>query len=256
MEDRPLVERSIFQLLRPSPALRSAMERAIANATANYSDRRRVMALHPRIEQEMMTHRCHVFHEQNLTRVFQRIGSHPAFRDNNNNTHTIDHDDTTNSFNYDLIFLAVSAYQVEKPPRSDPQASHLIHVMIQNKDTLLHARQYGVFGVPIFESGASTATQVMFTKNNLHNNNNVQFNAESHGVIELTASIINFFTAVKADVFIGVRGSSFSTDVFAVRHYLNEDIMAGGTTSLNGGNYIIGPDGIEELIGPPRVHSC
>jgi hypothetical protein len=72
-EDRPLIEQSIFQLLRPSLALRSAMEEAIKTAASNNDNRTavqanhyqrhardstirkyRLMALHPRVEQEMI----------------------------------------------------------------------------------------------------------------------------------------------------------------------------------------------------------
>ena len=86
--------------------------------------------------------------------------------------------------------------------------------------------------------------------------NSREFTSESQGVTELTESIINFFTSVAAaPAFIGVRGSSFSTEVFAVRHYLNKDKAA-----LHGENFIIGLGGLEELVGPPswspRVHNC
>eukprot|EP00956_Cyclotella_meneghiniana_P026044 scaffold55506_cov76-Cyclotella_meneghiniana.AAC.1 len=64
-EDRALIEQSAFQLLRPSLALKTAMDTAVRNAVANNKkdyekDYYRLMALHPRVEQEMMTHRCHV----------------------------------------------------------------------------------------------------------------------------------------------------------------------------------------------------
>jgi hypothetical protein len=270
VEERATIEQSIFQLLRPSLALRTAMERAIQTATSSNRTRtnhaqdssathkHRLMALHPRVEQEMMTHRCHIFMEQNLTRVFERIGAFPAFSSVDSN-----HNDTANvaldqrmptqqhHFNYDLIFVAVSASEVDRPPRTDPKAAHLKDVMIGNRDTLIHARQHGLFGgIPIFESGASTAKQVRFAIID-NNDSSRTFTAESRGVVELVASIINFFTSVSADVFIGVKGSSFSTDVFAVRHYLSKE-----RAELHGGNYIIGPGGIEELVGPPKVHSC
>jgi hypothetical protein len=280
IEDRALIEQSIFQLLRPSLALHSAMEDAIRKATIasnnknnrtavqtkhhhharDYSTTRkyRFMALHPRVEQEMMTHRCHVFMEQNLTRVFESIGAFPSFFNyNKNNTDNMSMSSPQQQFKYDLIFVALSASEVEKPPRTDAKAAHLKDVMIGNRMTLIHARHRGLFKdrIPIFESGASTAKKVRFTINH-GNNNDLQpretFTAESRDVVELVASIINFFTSVSADVFIGVRGSSFSTDVFAVRHYLSKEVA-----ELHGGNYIIGPGGlIEELVGPPKVHSC
>jgi hypothetical protein len=62
-------------------------------------------------------------------------------------------------FNYDLIYLAVSAKQLDRPPSKDPRVTHLKDVMIENRMTLIDARNHGLFGggIPIFESGASTA---------------------------------------------------------------------------------------------------
>ena len=45
--------------------------------------------------------------------------------------------------------------------------------------------------------------------------------------------------------------ATFSNDVFAVRHYVNKD-----AANLHSGNYIVGPKGIEELVGPPKIHNC
>ncbi len=69
--------------------------------------------------------------------------------------------------------------------------------------------------------------------------------SESLGITSLVASIVDFFTIVEAERFVGVRGSSFSTDLFAVRYYMGK-----------GGNYILSPEGVEELVGPPPAHSC
>ena len=65
------------------------------------------------------------------------------------------------------------------------------------------------------------------------------------GITNLVASIVDFFTIIEADRFVGVKGSSFSTDLFAVRYY-------NGKRS----NYILSREGIEELVGPPPPHSC
>lgn len=68
---------------------------------------------------------------------------------------------------------------------------------------------------------------------------------KSLGLTDLVASIVDFFTIIEADRFVGVKGSSFSTDLFSVRYYINK-----------GGNYILGPEGVEEMVGPPPPHSC
>ena len=70
--------------------------------------------------------------------------------------------------------------------------------------------------------------------------------SESLGLTSLIASVVDFFTIIDAERFVGVKGSSFSSDLFAVRYYMGK-----------GGNYILSRDnGVEELIGPPPSHSC
>ena len=69
--------------------------------------------------------------------------------------------------------------------------------------------------------------------------------SKSLGITDLVSSIVNFFTIIEADRFVGVKGSSFSTDLFSVRYYMGKR-----------GNYILGPEGVEELTGPPPSHSC
>jgi len=64
-EDRAVIEQSVFQLLRPSMALKTVMDTAVRNAVANNKKDYekgyyRLMALHPRVEHDMITHRCHV----------------------------------------------------------------------------------------------------------------------------------------------------------------------------------------------------
>ena len=165
-----------------------------------------------------------------------------------------------------MAFLAVSKDQIEKPPEKGVRPP-LLDVMNENLRALMNAREYGLFsngndgsgrGIPVFESGKDTATMVYFpeTKNasKIINATTIdKTSAESLGVVQLVASIVNFFTAVKADIFVGVRGSSYSTDIFSARYYMNQDI---GATENSGKNYIVGPKGIEELIGPPAPHHC
>lgn len=64
-------------------------------------------------------------------------------------------------------------------------------------------------------------------------------------VTSLVAAIVDFFTVVEAEAFIGVKGSTFSLDVFAARYYMGKS-----------GNYILGIDRMEKLFGPPPIHTC
>ncbi|KAL3771644.1 hypothetical protein ACHAW5_007346 [Stephanodiscus triporus] len=263
--DHVHVERAIFELLRPSKylsvALEGALGKAMRNTSADCAHGRgceiddgptpRVLALHPRVEPEMLGHRCARFMESNLTRVFERCEHFTPFLDAEN-----DDGESMRGYRFNLVFIAVSAGQVlQQADRQDD----LGLITNQNRDAFLHAREYGLFGrnrmgIPIFESGIDSAANVKFPPTSSHGDleggASSQFvSPESLGVLELVASIINFFTAVKADIFVGVRGSSFSTDVFSVRYYQHKNL---GRLE----NYIIGPDGIHQLHGPPPPHSC
>jgi len=270
------VEKAIFQLLQPSQVLRDAMEasligsfeKARRNSTIhplNSSNNDievtkgdaypRLLALHPRVEQEMLRHRCARFMENNLTRVFDRLSTYPAFQAN---------DATGIQFSFDAIFVAISRYQIEKPPGENIRPP-LLDIIKENAQTLEQARNNGLFnhsragGIPMFESGKGTAEKVRFpsVRSFGYDVNSTNFKtADELGVAELVASIINFFTAVKADIFVGVRGSSYSTDVFSVRYYMQQNLKENSRNSSLSGNYLLGPDGIEEVVGSPRPHSC
>ncbi len=295
------VERAVLRLLRPSERLRSAMEDAIDDAMRNattvdddleercaHGDQRRgecerdgdddgeratittatrVLALHPRVEPEMLRHRCARHMESNLTTVFERIQHMPDFFDAEKNEDEID-GGMKRRYKFDMVFVAVSKSQILG------QHSDIVDdigiVMNQNRNAFLRAMEYGLFGggsggigtgIPIFVSGTDTAANVKFSRTTSMNvgrddtdgddpsSSSSFVTPESLGVLELVASIINFFTAVRAGIFVGVRGSSFSTDVFSVRYYQHGEL---GRFE----NYILGRDGIRRLYGPPPPHSC
>ena len=252
------VEKAVFELLRPSKqlslAIESAISKAMHNATAGGMDdgpTPRVLALHPRVEPEMLGHRCAKFMEPNLTKVFERCEHFPSFIDAESND-----GEYNRSYRFNMVFIAVSTGQIlQQTNRED----HMGTIINQNRDAFLHAREYGLFGgnrmgIPIFQSGTDSAANVKFQTTSIHGDLkggaiSPSVSPETLGVLELVASIINFFTAVKADIFMGVRGSSFSTDVFSVRYYQHTNVRG-----LE--NYIMGPDGIQQLFGPPPPHSC
>ncbi|KAL3809816.1 hypothetical protein ACHAXA_002386 [Cyclostephanos tholiformis] len=272
------VERAVFQLLRPSKQLRIEMEdalnKAMQNATAEKCARNesecelkdggstttaspRVLALHPRVEPEMLRHRCASHMESNLTRVFEWCQHYPNFFDAKIN----DNDMTRiRQYKFDMVFMAVSKGQILERTNS---ADNIGIIANQNREAFLHAKEHGLFGgngagIPIFVLGTDSAGNVKFpSSTSMSSRDEVEggnpsspfVTPESLGVLELVASIINFFTAVRADVFLGVRGSSFSTDVFSVRYYQRNKLAR-----LE--NYIIGRDGIQQLYGPPPPHSC
>lgn len=290
------VERAVYELLRPSKHIRLAYETAIHTAlqtnnnasnithhhhhdrgttTTTNNEAPRLLALHPRVEQEMLTHRCSKFMEKNLSRVFERMETFPPFFEQNTNG---------SKYRMDLVFIAVSKAQIA---RKASRGGELGNIMNGNRDALDNARERGLFvgsdnnnnnssstiPIPMFESGTEVAKTIQFPR--LKPSSTLHFVTENRrkiypqtippknasipespyvstldmGVLELVASIINFFTAVKADIFVGVKGSTYSTDVFSVRYYQQKE--EGG-----GENYIVGPNGIERLYGPAAPHAC
>ena len=234
------VEKAIYKLMRPSFTLRRAIQDTVRDAitrgtkSKNLTNKPVFLALHPRIEHDMLKHKCSRYMDSNLTTVFERLRSVPAF---------------------DLLFIALNKdyVDVEAPER----LGDLKEVFIENRMLLNRTRKLGLFGtIPMFESGVATAAKIkvpIIQLNSTKSNNSLEMSVStaSLGVTGLVASVVNFFTAVEADIFVGVRGSSYSTDVISVRYYQHQE---GGTGGEN--NYVVGPEGINQVFGPAAPHSC
>jgi len=151
------VERTINTILRPSEAIRNAIQSAIQSSTTAlgvaHEDQQqqlrspsKVLALHPRIEHDMLHHRCGRFMEQNLTKIFDHLRGEC-------------------SHNVDLMFLAVNIELVMAEPGSN-LGSDLRELALENAIVLNRTRTYGMFGnessvgIPMFESGSRTAENV------------------------------------------------------------------------------------------------
>ena len=142
---------------------------------------------------------------------------------------------------------------------SDPE---LIRLAVENRVMLENARKYGVFGtkdqrgIPMLESGSSTASKIEFPVMEPGNTDGLKvMTAQSLGVTELVASVVNFFTALEADAFVGVRGSTYSQDAFSVRYYQYQDRNAGGNEGGEN-NFVVGPNGMRQLFGPAEPLPC
>mmetsp|Transcript_14022 Transcript_14022/g.19641 ORF Transcript_14022/g.19641 Transcript_14022/m.19641 type:complete len:254 (+) Transcript_14022:288-1049(+) len=225
------VEKAINTILRPSEAIHNAVKTAIQSSAGSVDDGKptKFLALHPRIEHDMLQHRCSRFMEKNLTRIFEHLRGLPLF---------------------DLLFIAVNA-ELVTGERSAALPLNVREIALENAVVLNHTRTYGLFGndshagIPAFESGSRTAENILFPEEEKPGAIPRLVSAESLGLTSLVASIVNFFTITEAEGFVGVKGSSFSTDLFSVRHYMGK-----------GGNYLLSPDGVNELVGPPPPHSC
>jgi len=242
------LEQAIYKLLIPSLPIRRAIQESLDEkaiiGTASTINKPTVVALHPRIEHDMLLHNmCSKFMPLNLTKIFdESIRTMPSF---------------------DVLFVAVSRALVHgKPPKELQRNEGLLKIAIENMVTLDQARKYGVFGtkeqkgIPMLESGTSTATKIKFPVMEPSNTDGSEVvTAQSLGVTELVASVVNFFTALQADAFVGVRGSTFSQDVMSVRYYQHQD--RGGDGDGGGeNNFVLGTKGMRQLFGPAEPLPC
>ncbi len=150
--DHPAVEKAIYSILRPTETIRNAIKGAIqlSAGTGDENGPVQFVALHPRIEHDMLAHRCGTFMQKNLTKIFQHLRALSPF---------------------DLLFIAVnreSALSTETPARWTRKSQHLVKFALENANVLNHSLAYGVFGnkshtgIPIFEAGIQTARKVRF----------------------------------------------------------------------------------------------
>jgi hypothetical protein len=130
------LEQAIYKLLIPSLPIRRAIRESLDEATSTAIDggttttslnKRTVVALHPRIEHDMLLHEmCNKYMPMNLTKIFESIHTMPKF---------------------DLLFMAVSKALVDgKPPLEMERDPELIRLADENRVMLENARKYGVFG--------------------------------------------------------------------------------------------------------------
>eukprot|EP00571_Detonula_confervacea_P004098 CAMPEP_0172330792 /NCGR_PEP_ID=MMETSP1058-20130122/61586_1 /TAXON_ID=83371 /ORGANISM="Detonula confervacea, Strain CCMP 353" /LENGTH=470 /DNA_ID=CAMNT_0013048021 /DNA_START=1317 /DNA_END=2726 /DNA_ORIENTATION=- len=174
------VEKAIYTLMQPSKPIRLAIEDATnERITDSTTYKTRLLALHPRIEQDMAVHRCSKHMEANLTKIFGHLRNVPTF---------------------DILFLAVNKAKVDVAPTTNvfSNAPHLRKIAIENSILLNHTRSHGLTltddgkGIPIFESGLHTAAKIRFpnthTRSNIdQSDNQTLLAAESLGVIDLVA---------------------------------------------------------------------
>jgi hypothetical protein len=190
---------------------------------------------------------CGKYIQSNLSSVFESLKSIPKF---------------------DLLFLAVNRARIEGPLPDDVENVPSFKKMANDNIALLNqTRHYGLFGteekrgIPILESGTSTASKILFpimerqtTKSSSSIGSNQGFvTAKSLGVVDLVASVVNFFTVLEADVFVGVRGSTYSMDAISVRYYNHQD-SSGDDGGVN--NLVVGPTGIKQFYGPAEPLPC
>ncbi|KAL7576320.1 hypothetical protein ACA910_018139 [Epithemia clementina (nom. ined.)] len=200
------------------------------------------VALHARIELEMMDHRCGKTMEQSLKRILDQVRQFLS-------TSLVTSSSSSNGNNSNTtmrpplgLLLVMSRAGIEGKGFSENMVRRHATQAANNAKTLayyVNEQGYATaqrlvlnhsslgggnysFSVPVFECG-SFALEEHFYKmrrktaggeTNNHKNNN--FLISNYGT--LVESVINFYNAVNARIFIGVKGSSYSTDIWTTRY--------------------------------------
>lgn len=202
----------VYRALRPAPQWRAVAQQCVLPNTPHYA------VVHARIEMEMMEHVCGIDMERNLTRILHQVG-------------TILNDDYPNVTG---LVIAVSRAGMTAPTNSPERQAHAQH----NLETLNRLVEQGwIVGsrhVQVLECGE----RLLQTYYGSHPE------AVDHG--SLLHSVVNFDLAVNADVFIGVRSSSYSTDVLTSRYHMGKGEHNFRYTKTKQ---------IEKLEGLPEPHS-
>ena len=215
----------VLNALRPKQAWRDLAMSCVYQHAPTKSD---YMALHARIELEMMDHACGRTMERNLTVLLQRIeglvhDKYPSIKG---------------------IFIAVSRAGIEVKQGgmytkfkaiADDNLATMNRVVGDGKGTLGQGVDSG--NVAVFECGR----QLMDQYYNEH--------PDSINYGQLLQSMVNFYIATESTAFVGVRGSSYSTDIWTTRYHQGKGAQ----------NYEYTLDGIQLMDNgglPPPHKNC
>lgn len=150
------------------------------------------MALHARVEVDMMTHRCSRDMEKNLTKIFEMVESFKANYDAN----------ISPRGQLQGIFLAVSRHGMQRKTRDE-----VVHQLAQENLEAISSKM--AEDPSVFECGEKMM-QTWYSE---------QSDMQDDFYGSLLPSILNFYIATEASVFIGVSKSSWSADVWTTRYY-------------------------------------
>jgi hypothetical protein len=212
----------IYRALRPAEKWRNVAMQCIKM----YAPTGNFIALHARVELEMMSHTCGKNMERNLTKIVQYV-----YQLYNDQPQTI-------KSSLSGLFIAVSraGMEITYNYRNSPfraYAEENLHTLNRLTGTRKSPNSFDEV-IPAFECGETMLKQYYESNPNI----------PDHGT--LLQSVINFYIAVSSDIFIGVAQSSYSTDILTTRYWLGKGLT----------NYRYTKDGIEavENDGLPVPH--
>ena len=230
----------VSKALRPSPRWRDLAHECIDQHQTVLSQSKSPLqvsgyvALHARVEVDMMIHKCGKRMEKNLTRIFSMV------------EHMMD------SYNQDPqheqlrgLFVAVSRQGMLPPSQNELQnrlaKDNLVQTLMEeNWKVLLERSSNETYNrrsrSSIFECGEPWMDRWY----SMHE----EVPGDYFG--SLVPSVMNFYIATHASIFVGVQGSSYSNDVWSTRYYQGKGSR----------NFMYTPDGILHVPngGLPSPH--
>jgi hypothetical protein len=242
------LERSFLQALKPLPQWRQLGQHCVIDATRSNSsssdninkqrddpstDHRDdntsplYIAVHPRIELEMMGHACGTYMNKNLTRILQDVAEYLQLQ-NNMHSQTI-----PTLANVSGVFVAFSRQGASMTQGSVYRKYRtFVDENINTMNRVLGTYSLPGQGIrlgddhrnhpsslPVFECGE----RLLQTYYESLTNNRATTKEDQKPIINygsLLSSVINFQVAVEATAFVGMRCSSWSNSVWTTRYYL------------------------------------
>jgi len=186
------------------------------------------VALHARMELEMMVHACGASMEKNLTKVFGMLEDLVQTELK-----------AETDVNPTGLFIAVNRGGMEvfegggymKHKANIDENIATLNKAVKDGGGLLHNRLH------VFECGRLLTGQYY------------EANPHATNLGGLLDSVVNFYIATEALAFVGVRGSSYSTDIWTTRFHQGKGRM----------NFEYTPEGIKRIPNgglPPPHHNC
>lgn len=203
----------VLQALRPLQQWRNVATTCVEKHTVSQNSN--YIALHARVELEMMVHTCGRNMEKNFTKILEMVFDMSKQQK-----------ETVNG-----VFVAVGRSGMEHQEQA-PGYKRFKHFIDENIITLNRHVTSGLQNqgrLPVFECGQQALQDYYY---------NLNPNAIDYG--STLQSMINFHVATEASIFVGVRGSSYSTDIWTTRFHLgkgdsNYEYTPGGIIQIDNG---------------------
>lgn len=211
----------VSRALLPKKEWREAAHQCIRNNQRNRSttqstsefDIAPYVALHARVEVDMLIHRCSKNMEKNLSRVFDMVESFTEEREVSFGKEE----------KFQGIFVAVSRHGMQTQTSDEA-------IEKQREENWIALNSRGRRKSTIFECGEETMKDWYLS------NPTMEFDYFG----SVLPSILNFYIATQASVFIGVSKSSWSTDVWTTRYYQG---LGSGNFEYTSGGIVAVPNG-------------